>query len=680
MHALKMKNIMGFLPEIACVAGAMIFTIIYISTEQRIYHGDYLHYYATYKRVAQFFFEDWPSGPSDLLFEISNDTYNPTAIIPLLPIHWLFGDDRIYYITGIILLYLTPVTIIATRLARDDAESTQHKNLALFFAAFLFPVFWMPTLRGMIDIAGLVPLGFAALLLQKTDYLTKANWKEAASFGLLLWCAFLLRRWYAFSIIALVMTSLIFIVIRTLWKRLPLTKTFIGVVFPYGLAGVTALLAAINVQSNLIKRIVSTSYVDVYEAFQRDAMVQIQIYYDHLGLTIIGFVLAGVIVAAFQRRAQPCFYTCVAILTAVLFAGVQAPDRHHILPVAFFLFPAYFSGLSYVAQQLKSPFVTSALISVIPCLNFLSTFVPNAWGATQPLHLLFPRVDYSPLRLQQYDEYKRLSSDLRELGPNVTISVFASSMTLTSDMLQTIEPALGHSIKRVPDIDRRDGFSWSTIATDYALIAIPTPLHQRPESQRIITYPAQSIRAGTGIGAAFRDTGQIYQLDQGVEAYIYKRVRPVTPKEISDLANRFYEVYPEWKKKTADFGLGLATAIIDRGDTGGWVAAFDPFGILLRPGETTPTSVTFQMNEWFRPSQFTVYPADTNLRICRHGKNSSFEFSGDGLAATSHVVTSEQPFTGQVPPGVHLKITVPPQPNPNCTSALIIFGFNEDGK
>ena len=680
MHTLKIKKRMGFQPEIACVAGAIIFAAIYIASEHQIYHGDFLIYYGIYKLTAQSFFEDWPSGLFDLLFKISNDTYNPTAIIPLLPIHWLFGEERTYYVIGVILFYLTPATIIATRLARDDEQASQHKSFMIFSAAFLFPVFWMPTLRGMIDIAGLVPLGLAALLLQKTDYLTKANWKEAATFGLLLWCAFLFRRWFAFSLLALVLTSLIFILIRTLWQRRPLAKVVPGILFTYGLAGVTALLAAINVQSNFMKRIFSTHYADIYEAFQRDALVQVQIYYDHLGLTIIGFALTGVIVAAFQRRTQTCFYTCVAIFTAILFSRVQAPDRHHILPVAFFLFPAYFGGLSFVTQRLKSPFSAYALIILIPCLNFLSTFIPIGWGAAQPLRFLFPRENYPPLRLQQYDEYKRLSSDLKELGPNVTISVFASSMTLAFDMLQTIEPALSQSIKQVADIDRRDGFFWSNIATDYAVIAIPIPLQQKPGSQRIIEYPAQSIRAGSGIGAAFLDTGQTYQLDDGVKAYLYKRVRPVTPPEISDLANRFYEVYPEWKNNKADFGFGLATAIIERGDKGGKVASFDPSGILLRPGDTTPTSITFPMNEWFRPSQFTVYPADTNLRICRHGENSSFEFSGEGLKASAHVVTSDQPVTTQVPPGGHLKITVPPKSNSNCTSAFITFGFNEDGK
>jgi len=448
------------------------------------------------------------------------------------------------------------------------------------------------------------------------------------------------------------------------------------------LAGVTAFLAAFNVQTQLVKRIFSTSYSNIYSAFQRDAVDQIQIYYDHFGFAIVTLTIVGLSVAAFQRRSQPWFFASVAIFTGILFSRVHAPDRHHILPVALFLFPAYFEGLSFIAKRLMAPPVGYAMMGVVACTNFVSTFVPLGWGLAEPLRMAAPRVNYAPLHLEHYDEYKRLAVDLKNLGPKTKISVYAASFMLTYDMLGSIEPAVAQSIPIFPTVDLRDGFWWHTLANEYAVIGDPTPLADlRPGSQRVIEYPAQSIRSGTGIGAAFMDTGKVYQLDNGVKAYLYKRIRPVTAAEISDLANRFYKDYPDWRdKKNEDVGFGMASAFIESGDIKGQVEKVAPTAIIIRPGETQPTSVTFRLDEWFRPSKFTIEIVDKEGRRCSDEERLSFEFSSDGVEASSHVVAGRRPATMEVPPGGRLKITVPPKSNSNCTTAFIIFGFNEDGK
>ena len=677
MHALRTKKIMGFAPQIACIVGSIIFTVVYIASEHKIYHGDFLIYYAIYKRAAQSFSDDWRSRLFDLLSGISNDDYNPSSIIPLLPIAWLLGDDRVYYVAGIVLIYLIPAAIVAARLAQADATPMQRPGLSALFAAFLFPVFWMPTLRGMVDIAGLVPLGLAILLLHRTDYLSKAHWKDAVLLGLLLWCAFLFRRWYAFSIVALVMGAVMLNIATAMWRRSPLQRTITNICVKYGIAAAIALLAALLVQPLLINRILRTSYTNAYAAFQRDLSTQLQIYYDHLGFWVLAFVMIGLIVTIVQRRALPCFCACVAVLTAVLFARVQAPDRHHILPIALFLFPAYFAGLSHVMQRLMTPPVAAVAMGIVACMNFLSTFAPFGWGIAEPLRTAFPRAHHAPLRLQAFGEYKRLATDLKNLESDTTIAIFASSGLLAYDMMYSIEPALEQRIKRVADTDNRDGFWWSTLGTDYAVVGVPTPIGLNPGSQRVIEFPTQSIRAGTGIGAAFMDTGRAYHLDGGVTAYLYKRLRAVTADEISDLANRFYEVYPDWRKRQADIGFGLASARIVRSDSMADVQQVGRAEVTLLAGKTQPTSITFRLDQWFRPRTFKISLLDLDLRPCGDDARLRFAFGGDGAEAATRVITGAETVETPTPPSDELQITVFPAPQPRCEIGLIQFDFGD---
>ena len=677
MNHPKLKTAPDFFAAIACIAGALVFTSAYVAAEHPIYHGDYLLYYAIYKSFAQTFVESWTHGLLNLKFAISHDYYNPSSIIPLLPIAWFLGDDRVYYVAGIVLIYLTPAAFIAARIAQADATPIQRPGLPTLFAAFLFPVFWMPTLRGMVDIAGLVPLGLATLLLHRTDYLSKAHWKDAVVLGLLLWCAFLFRRWYAFSIVALVMAAVILNVAIATWRRSPIKGTITAISVKYGIAAAIALLAAVLVQPLLINRILLTSYTNAYAAFQRDLPSQLQIYYDHLGFCVLAFVTIGLIVAIMQRRTLPLFCACVAVLTAVLFARVQAPDRHHILPIALFLFPAYFAGLAHVMQRLMTPPVAASVMGIVACMNFLSTFVPFGWGVAEPLRTAFPRAYHAPLRLQAFEEYKRLATDLKNLEPDTTIAIFASSGLLAHDMIESIEPALEPRIKTVAAIDNRDGFLWSILGADHAVIGVPTPIGLNPGSQRVIEYPTQSIRAGTGIGAAFMDTGRAYHLDGGVTAHLYKRLRAVTADEISDLANRFYEVYPDWRKRQADVGFGLASARIVRSDSKADVQQVGPAEVTMLSGKTQPTSITFRLDRWFRPRTFKISLLDIDLRPCGDDARLSFAFGGDGAEAATRVITGAQTVEAPTPTGDELQITVFPAPQLRCEIGLIQFDFGD---
>ena len=229
-------------------------------------------------------------------------------------------------------------------------------------------------------------------------------------------------------------------------------------------------------------------------------------------------------------------------------------------------------------------------------------------------------------------------------------------------------------------MDRRDGFNWKTLAADYTLVGTPTQVHLKPGSQRIIEYPAQDIAAGVGVGAAFVNTGHRYLLDDGATALLFKRTRAVTAAEIDHLAQQFYAAYPDWRAKKADVDFGLASATTTLGDISGGAIQTTAKTILMRPGKTQPTSITFRLDEWFRPRKFQSTLLDLRFQPCAADARMTFEFSGDGAAATTRIIKGGETAEMLTPAGGELKITLFPAPQPQCELGEISFEFTDASK
>ena len=671
-----MRMIVGVCLGICCT---IVGVNAYVSVEHPAYIWDYSNFWDLYKDLAEAFAQNWLQGLIKLRWSIAADDYNHAAVALLMPVHWLWGGERAPFIAAVAVVFLAPAAIIAARLAQDEPSGKRPLGGLALFAALSFTPFWAPTLRGYVDIASLIPLGLAALLLRKTEWLTQAQKKTAISFGLLVWCAFLFRRWYAFSIVALGLTTLFIVLLLNIQRRIPFWKISAKTFLNFHLAASTALLAALVVQPYLMKRIFTTSYSDAYSGYQTDLATQIGLYQDHLGLWVLTFVAIGLIADNRAKRANSLTWACVAMLTLLLFSRVQAPGLHHILPVAFFLFPAYVAGLSFVTSNLGSPRLTAMALCGVMSLNFVSSFAPVGWGLAKPLRMAFPTARHPPLHLAQFDEYQRLISDLKALEPTTKIAIFASSFALSDSLLNVLDRSLTHRIEWVGHVDRRDGFTWPTLAADYALVGEPTQVHLKPGSQRIIEFPAQDIVAGVGVGAAFVDTGRRYVLDDGATALLFKRTRSVTAAEITHLANQFYAVYPDWLARTQDVGYGLASAVTSRGDRTGRAMRAYPDAILLRPGQTQPTSITFRLDEWFRPRKLKTALLDLDFQPCATDAQMTFEFSADD-AATTRVVKGGEAVDTFAPTGQQLKITMHPAPQLHCELGLISFEFADASK
>ncbi|MFN7820216.1 MAG: hypothetical protein ACK5Q7_11610, partial [Cyanobacteriota bacterium] len=178
-------------------------------------------------------------------------------------------------------------------------------TLGLFI---LYPNFWGVTMLGYPDIAGLVPLGLAAILILRTEWLTQANRRESGVIGLLFWATFLLRRHFAYTILATIIMTVVFASISILrqQKRRPL-RNFAALIQNLSILAGSFLVPAIIVQGPLILKIISTSYADLYSAYQADWQTNLQFFYS-LNCPLWSLLILSVTVYNLEQRNPKCLY------------------------------------------------------------------------------------------------------------------------------------------------------------------------------------------------------------------------------------------------------------------------------------------------------------------------------------------------------------------------------------
>jgi hypothetical protein len=119
----------------------------------------------------------------------------------------------------------------------------------------------------------------------------------------------------------------------------------------------------------------------------------------------------------------------------------------------------------------------------------------------------------------------------------------ASSFVLNADLLAKTEASLNFltplerskNIAYLPDVDKRDGKPYNIVYVKYIVIALPIQTHLDPKDQLSVVIPAQMLTSDTPFAAAFEKLDVKFTLKDGVQAYIYERLRPNTEEEIDEV-------------------------------------------------------------------------------------------------------------------------------------------------
>ncbi|WP_457767677.1 hypothetical protein [Cyanobium sp. ULC084] len=542
-----------------------LFTASYVARETPGYYWDYVTYYDQLRTIKQEVGSgDWP-GLLKTLINTRGSDYNLSPVVPLLPIFLVVSLSRISYILSLVIFYLIPAAIVLVLIIKECWKPA-GRGISFFLAlgfVLLYPMFWAPTLRGYTDVAALIPMGLAGLILFRTRWILLASVRQALLFGVFLYATFLLRRHYAYTIVAMVAIGILFAgwhVVFTPGRRRAFVKALAR---NYIFAGFAILIPAVIIQGPLIKRILTTSYESVYAAYQKGFLEKLWGIYAQNGPLWIFLVGCGCLYTIYSRNEKLLYCLGVGVLGYALFQSTQAPYIHHTVPFYFWLAPLTAWPLSLINAQ-RTAFRRIGLGALLLGILSMVSLPSLAWNDIKRFPLLAwskplqASESYPPFKLKSYPVLMELVNELEsENYAHKKVLVLASSFEFNPSILRSLSPDLASRILDAGDVDLRDGFSIEkAIEADYIIATVEPSLHLPWKHQQVIVIPSRELFEPTNpFGKHFSmNLQKPFVLADGNTAYIFKRTSDLSPEAISWLTSRFRERYASWQRNGGIIG------------------------------------------------------------------------------------------------------------------------------
>lgn len=576
----------------------LMIPINYVSLEHKVYFWDLSGYWNFWRGFANDFSINSVDAVRKLLSTVRNDDYNqlPILIPSLFSIFPM--DSRLSYILSIVVFYFIPVIfLINYLLSIVDVKYSQMNSIVFSFLLSTSIVFWAPILRGYPDICGLIFILCSIIFTLKNDFTKKISLRKAILLGILLWLPFVLRRWYAYTIVSLYLSLPILNLFYYKIGRISF-NAIKNVLFNFFIAGLVTIGFSLIFQFGLINRIISVNYSEIYSAYQNGFMYSLSFFRDNLGVFSLIIFCIGILGIKKENLFFVWFCLFNLIFSFFLFTRTQTPGIQHNLPFALWVTLISFLGISRLINKMfLSRYIVIILSFLISgCVMLYSLFnypiLSNNYYAT---------AQFLPVKVANYSEYLRLNNFLQDklIGSTDKVTIYSSSGILNGQMLSSLsEQKLDSYITSTKDVDLRDLLNIDGLMSKYVIVTNPIQIHLGSEAQKVVTIPVESILENKNIGNAYKKLDTEFKLSDDVVAYIYEKYRAFSTNELDLFLNEFYTVYPNWKLLYEKKSLKTYLTSFDiKGDV--WGSYGYNNGIFeLHPGENLPTIVYYDNIEF----------------------------------------------------------------------------------
>lgn len=598
-------NLCKIVLVVGLIISTIVFTYFYVHNESPIYIFDYSGYFENYKLMGNLLVNDFRNFITTLMDSIRNSDYNYSSVVLLMPFYLVLGTSRFAYIVSLTTIYLVPCVILITYsfmklIKKENQMSEKESIIYLIFTmmiVFMYTRLWSPTLRGLSDISGLIPIILAYLIITKKDLMEKQRFLRPVLLGIIIYLPFLFRRWYVFFIIGFYFSMLI-VDLLSFIKMKDKKQVFWTSFKNYFLAGISTLVVALILQLPLLKNILMQNYGDAYNGYQTTFMEHFQGFYNEFGLVIIIGVLIGIVLTIVRKKYCKCTLFCLLniIIFWFAFGRIQSMGVHHFLGITFWVIMLFMIGVRQI-YELCSKNWLKYLVLCITLLLFMINFSTTYIFRNSHLPLISQNNKYYKFRYYNFDELSRLIDDLENLMVdknddeyNRKFSVLADSEVISDNLVDLLG---GNNIKDnivyTTHIDSRDGVSFNSLLTKYVVVTDVSQLGTNANGQYVIDVPNRMIYENYGIGKAYERVSEQYLLDNNVKAYIYEKKRDFTNDEVEEYFDALYEYYPEWKEKYNNFDKNLLKGELKLGTMFGSFKKMDDDTYFFYPGVTDTT-------------------------------------------------------------------------------------------
>ncbi len=551
----------------AALAGLCAYSAYLVLVSRDLMIADFMTYRGISIMIARLADAgNWALLASAAAQSITQDYAWGPALVPGLVLALTQPTSRAIYTFALLALYAAPALLALAILARDLAgrvgpvrgrrwpAGPDEGGLALAAAAtfFAFPAAIAVAARGMPDVGGLVLTVCALRLAQRLARLLALGQghdariapmtrRVALALALTMVAMFAFRRWYAFAaagITAMLAIEVISIAVgaraRFRWKDAVAAAAL-------GVLTLVALSSAVIV--DWLPNLGEHDYARSYAAYRKPTDVFLGQLGDWIGLLPALAALGGAALLwarSADRRLLRLTLGSAAI-AAALFLRIQTPYIHHLDLIAPAITAPVAGSLMLVfASRPRVALAALAALGAITLSPLAAALNPAGLAPIAGLPLP-PRADLGELeRLKDWvDQRARTDAKVCGLGSSYT---FSGQLI---DELWQLRPEWERALRpktnvKMPDVDAVDGPPAAALK-DRAIIIVGDPVqtHLNTDDQQTVVVPSRELLTGQGIGAKFRRTGEVFQLEKGVSAVVFERLAPLDEADIGALQARW---------------------------------------------------------------------------------------------------------------------------------------------
>lgn len=577
---------------------SIIFVHIYVRNEAPIYIYDYNGYFEKFKIIGYELLNNFKNGLTFLFNSIKFDDYNYLPVFFLFPMHYFFGDSRLSYILGIVIVYLVPIILLLYSFFTNyfKMEKDLLKRSLLLITISTFTIFWAPTLRGLPDIISIIPIILCIFLLKKESPLISKNKLIFIIIGLLAYIPFLFRRWMVYAIISFYVSIFIIDFVDWLKKYKRDMKVFINALKNYIIMGLSSITFALIIQLPLLKRILLENYSQAYSSYQFPFIEHALDFLGKNGALNIVVIIVGVFISFYKKKNIRLVTFCLINIFIFMFTftRVQKMGLHHYLGISIPLLALLINGLIQLVDISKKEYTKKTLV-VIFILVFMFNFYTTFINANRRIAFFTQEYTFNKFKYNNIDNFYALEKDLSSLikedlnnGKKTTFSVIASSEIISDSLVGTLgDDIVLNAIVYGSVIDSRDGINLNALLSNYLIVTEVPQATTNYNQQKTITEMNNYIINVENIGKAYKKILGPYILDNDLKVYIYEKERSFSFEEIDEFFKNFYKFYPEWEKKYNAFHKNISLSKLTLGKEIGKTRFYNDNTLHVFPGLTS---------------------------------------------------------------------------------------------
>jgi hypothetical protein len=524
-------------------------TILYVSSEQYFHFWDFAAYQMWAQESFTAFSQSGSMGWQDLQASFSH-SYNKLYTLPLIPGLWLFGETRLGYILSLAIAYLIPFTLamgaIATQLIRI------YPPLVFWLTAFFslsIPATWLPTLQGYPDTGAALFIALALWIYLHNTQL-KHPW-QIPLIGLFLTLAFLWRRHFAYSGIALILTLIIQGILTYIKEKHHDSPKALNHLIQHQikviLIGLTSILTLAAIAQPYLSIATQRNYNTLYQSYVIPYGKLFHQYVDFYGLgllalSIVGLNLAGkskIYSSICSRQSYLILFIFYGVCALIWIGGLRYMGVQYTLHFT----PLVILGLvtlifALIQPPLKNRFIGLVIAYLI--LNLTLSFTPLGKSLSLTHWKTLVSLYAPPPSRSDYPELVRLMQALHDLTPHQealylvgSSPVFNNSLIVSADKELYGENNSQLYILQTPTLDSQDWYPLEQfLEAKYVILAQPFQHNIAIEETNVEKVIYDIFEQNWQIAADFEQLPLEFDLENNTKLVIYKRIHK-TPAAIA---------------------------------------------------------------------------------------------------------------------------------------------------